>query len=168
MEKQCFFLHCVSLHWTCRLKLDPWGKPQLWVSVCAVEDKHFRTPNMEALFGFSSLCMFSHWSHPEDAVALPLALVRVDCHGSEARHLGDCLAEQISAEFTLYKHYHWRLVQLTILKSDKIFFFLTFYIFSIQKYCQKSYTTNTLCILCACRGIYISGYIPALQQVTVT
>lgn len=83
---------------------------------------------MEALFGFSSLCMFSHWSHPEDAVALPLALVGVDCHGSEARHLGDCLAEQISAEFTLYKHYHWRLVQLTILKSDKIIvFFLYFF-----------------------------------------
>lgn len=95
---------------------------------------------MEALFGFSSLCMFSHWSHPEDAVALPLALVRVDCYGSEARHLGDCLAEQISAEFTLYKHYHWRLVQLTILKSDKInvWFFLHFTYFLYKNIAKKA------------------------------
>ncbi len=58
-----------------------------------------------------------HWPHPKDAVAFPLALVRVDCHRVEACHLGDRLAQQISPQFTVYKHHHRRLVQLTVLKN---------------------------------------------------
>lgn len=57
--------------------------------------------------------------HPEDAVAFPLALVRVDCHSFEVCHLGDRLAQQIGAQFTVNKHDHRRLVQLTVLKNHK-------------------------------------------------
>lgn len=60
-----------------------------------------------------------HGPHPEDAVAFPLALVRVDCHSFEVCHLGDRLAQQIGAQFTVNKHDHRRLVQLTVLKNHK-------------------------------------------------
>lgn len=61
-----------------------------------------------------------HCPHPEDAVAFSLALVRVDCHSFEVCHLGNCLAQQISAQFTVDKDDHRRLVQLTVLKTTKI------------------------------------------------
>lgn len=71
-----------------------------------------------AIYPLDCACSGCHWPHPEDAVAFPLALVRVDCHSIEACHLGDRFAQQISPQFTVYKHHHWRLVQLTVLKSQ--------------------------------------------------
>lgn len=73
----------------------------------------------ELLFILYCACSGVHQPHPEDAVAFPLALVRVDCHSVEACHLGNCLAQQISPEFTVYKHHHWRLVQLAVLKKKE-------------------------------------------------
>lgn len=72
-----------------------------------------------AIYPLDTTCSGCHWTHPEDAVAFPLALVGVDCHSIETRHLGNRLAQQIGPQFTVYKNHHWRLVQLTVLKSHK-------------------------------------------------
>ena len=77
--------------------------------------KHVRA----AIYPLNTTCSGCHWTHPEDAVAFPLALVGVDCHSIEARHLGNRLAQQIGPQFTVYKHHHWRLVQLTVLRVTR-------------------------------------------------
>lgn len=99
-------------------------------------------------------CSGHHSPHPEDAIAFPLALVRVDCHGTEACHLGDRLTQQISPQFTVDKHHHWRLVQLTVLKCHKesgeilyIHIFFAFYNISPYRYFNNYIHSELLCIL---------------------